>query len=121
MKAYEYESFILEEPTSKLGSIERYRSSNEALYNIKHTGKMNLRDQSAPTLVRYQRYADAITRARREHFDRVKAVELSKPRELRMPHYFDDNGFIKAYTVEEIEGVLSAQNMNSLGNNGEGT
>ena len=90
--------------TYKLGHPDLYRQSNENIYNIRHAshGKHGPLGP-APLLRTYKAMAQQMTELRREQFKRVQKEQFSLPAELRVPHYLDKNGELKAYSQEEIE------------------
>ena len=47
--------------------------------------------------------AETMTKQRREEFLKVQSEQFNLPEDLRVPHYYDQFGKLKAYTQEEIE------------------
>ena len=42
--------------------------------------------------------ADYLTKKRREEFVKVQSEQFNQPDELRVPHYYDKYGNLKAYS-----------------------
>jgi hypothetical protein len=60
------------------------------LYNILHGARTQTLDREQPSLQGYKQVAEAVTRARRERFDKVRKQYWSLPSDKRVPHFIDE-------------------------------
>ena len=89
----EVNSYMLEfDELNYKGSQDKLKSNNEKFYDIQHQEvKSKSLDQTNLTIQEYKKRAQEYTNNKRKVFDEMKAVQMAKPEEERIPHYLDQD------------------------------
>lgn len=93
------------EPTSNLhGGWEKYRATNEAIYNYKRLEKFNQLDYVDDNeFKQIKKRAEEQTEFLRERFKAMQQKHMSIPEGERIPHYIDKSGNVHPYSEEYLK------------------
>lgn len=78
-----------------------WRRSNENLYNIKHQNRLG-KTENEGSMQKIKKLAQAVTKYKRAHFNKLKEEQEKLPSDQRVPHKLDLNGFAVPLTQREI-------------------